>query len=267
MLYALPDAGLGRRKVTPDAVPREIAQRYACLIGALARLPCERDDAGEIVSGRLAVDVEADRVLTGFRETLEPRLAGDLAHLAGWASKLAGALARIAGICHVADAVDAGRDYRSPLTGDAMARALLLADFLICHASAAHAAMLADNAHGDAAVILRALRRRRVDVVTGRDVLRLCRGIDAGRRDAAVAVLVDHGWLQLVDNKRPERGGPQSPVYAVHPSVAGNDGTDGTSVVPDRLSRLSASAGSVATSDAGSVATSDGEDARPQTPH
>ena len=44
-------------------------------------------------------------LLLGFERDLEPRLAagsGDLAHLAGWAAKLAGATCRLAGLLHLA---------------------------------------------------------------------------------------------------------------------------------------------------------------------
>ena len=53
----------------------------------------------------LALDHEAGELLLGFERDLEPRLAagsGDLAHLAGWAAKLAGATCRLAGLLHLA---------------------------------------------------------------------------------------------------------------------------------------------------------------------
>jgi Protein of unknown function (DUF3987) len=50
----------------------------------------------------LTLDPHADELLLAFERDLKPRLAagsGDLAHLAGWAAKLAGATCRVGASC------------------------------------------------------------------------------------------------------------------------------------------------------------------------
>jgi hypothetical protein len=85
----------------------------------------------------LTLDQEAAELLLGFERDLEPRLAagmGDLAHLAGWAAKLAGATCRLAGLLHLADHLRDG--WARPISASALANAIRLADYLIEHARA-----------------------------------------------------------------------------------------------------------------------------------
>jgi len=67
----------------------------------------------------LTPDREAGELLLAFERDLEPRLAassGDLAHLAGWAAKLAGATCRLAGLLHLARLLRNGWAY--PISPD-----------------------------------------------------------------------------------------------------------------------------------------------------
>jgi len=80
-----------------------VADRYALELQALAAsLTAPARDDGPAV---LVLDQEAAELLLGFERDLEPRLAagsGDLAHLAGWAAKLAGVTCRLAALLHLA---------------------------------------------------------------------------------------------------------------------------------------------------------------------
>jgi hypothetical protein len=60
--------------------------------------------------------------------------SGDLAHLAGWAAKLAGATCRLAGLLHLADHLRNG--WARPITADTFAGAARLAGYLVEHARA-----------------------------------------------------------------------------------------------------------------------------------
>ena len=67
--------------------------------------PASLAPAGDDGPAVLTLDQEAGELLLEFERDLEPRLAagsGDLAHLAGWAAKLAGATCRLAGLLHLA---------------------------------------------------------------------------------------------------------------------------------------------------------------------
>jgi len=97
-LYSLPASLVGRRQPGAPPVPTAVADRYALELQALAAsLSAPAEDDGPAV---LVLDQEGGELLLGFERELEPRLAagsGDLAHLAGWAAKLAGATCAMVG--------------------------------------------------------------------------------------------------------------------------------------------------------------------------
>ena len=103
----------------------------------------------------LTLDQEAGELLLGFERDLEPRLAagsGDLAHLAGWAAKLAGATCRLAGLLHLARHLRDG--WSRPIGADSFAGAARLAGYLVEHARAVFDLMGADPRVDDARWLL-----------------------------------------------------------------------------------------------------------------
>jgi hypothetical protein len=153
----------------------------------------------------LVLDPEAAELLLGFERDLEPRLAtgsGDLAHLAGWAAKLAGAT--------------------WPIGADTFAAAIGLADYLIEHARAVFDLMGADPRVDDARWLLEWISRTDQAQFTRRDAHRAAprgRFPKATDLDPTLALLEEHGWLRRVDADSPgPRGGrPPSPRYLVNP--------------------------------------------------
>jgi replicative DNA helicase len=143
----------------------------------------------------LALDREAAELLLGFERDLEPRLAagsGDLAHLAGWAAKLAGAI-RLAG-------------------------------YLIEHARAVFDLMGADPRTDDARWLLDWITRptaasSAAAMPTGPPP----RGRFATTTDLepALRLLEEHGYLRRVDPEPSQdprgRGRPASPRFLVNP--------------------------------------------------
>jgi replicative DNA helicase len=90
-LYSLPQSLVGRRQPGASPVPPAVADRYTLELQALAASVATVADADPTL---LTLDPQAGELLLAFERDLEPRLAadsGDLAHLAGWAAKLAGA--------------------------------------------------------------------------------------------------------------------------------------------------------------------------------
>lgn len=136
-LWALPASRVGHRTLEPMAVNRSTLEAYSENIIRLARAGREHD--GEPVL--LELTEPAYAVWKAFERELEPRLApdGDLRGIKAWASKLAGAVARTAGVCHCGDHQDhAGLNA----VGDGhMALAVEVGRQLIPHAIAAHRLM------------------------------------------------------------------------------------------------------------------------------
>jgi hypothetical protein len=128
-LYSLPQSLVGRRQAGAPPVPQGVADRYTLELQALAAsLAVPAGDDGPAL---LTLEQETGELLLAFERELEPRLAansGDLAHLAGWAAKLAGATCRLAGLLHLARHLRDG--WTRPISADTFAAAARLASYL-----------------------------------------------------------------------------------------------------------------------------------------
>jgi replicative DNA helicase len=219
-LYSLPESLVGRRQPGAPPVPPAVADRYALELHALAAsLIAPADSGGPAV---LTLDQEAADLLLSFERDLEPRLAagsGDLAHLAGWAAKLAGATCRIAGLLHLADHLRDG--WARPIDGQTFAGAARLADYLVDHARAVFDLMGADPRVEDARWLLGWISRTGMTQFSRRDAHQAARGRFGKATDLepALALLEEHGWLRRVDaDPAGARGGrPPSPRFLVNP--------------------------------------------------
>jgi replicative DNA helicase len=220
-LYSLPASLVGRRQPGTPSVPTAVADRYAWELQALAAsLDDPAADDGPAV---LTLDAKAAELLLAFEGTLEPRLAagtGDLAHMAGWAAKLAGATCRLAGLLHLAGHLRDG--WNRPISADTFAAALRLASYLIEHARAVFDLMGADPRIDLARWLLDWITSTNQVQFTRRDAHRAAprgRFPKATDLDPALALLEEHGWLRRVDadTPGPKGGRPPSPRFLVNP--------------------------------------------------
>jgi replicative DNA helicase len=225
-LYALPHSTVGYRQVGAPPVPPEVADRYRRELQAVARSLLDEAEAAKITgTGEqivLQLGYEAAAAMLAFEAELEPRLApgsGDLAHVADWASKLAGAVARIAGLLHLAEHLHRG--WGQPIDLPTMQNALTLGRYLADHALIAFEQMGADASLDDARYVLEWIER------TGRlgfSRRELFTALPRGRfprvdqLDPGLAVLVAHGYLRVAVQRKPKGAGrPPSPTYDVNP--------------------------------------------------
>jgi replicative DNA helicase len=176
-------------------------------------------DEGPVV---LALDHEAAELLLAFERHLEPRLAagsGDLAQLAGWAAKLAGATCRLAALLHLASHLRDG--WAQPIATDTLAGAIRLAGYLIDHARAVFDLMGADPRVEEARWLLDWISRTNQVQFSRRDAHQAARGRfrKATDLEPALALLEEHGWLRRVDaDPVGAKGGrPPSPRFLVNP--------------------------------------------------
>jgi replicative DNA helicase len=231
-LYSLPESLVGRRQPGAPPVPAAVADRYTLELQALAAsLAVPAGDDGPAL---LALDQAAGELLLGFERELEPRLAagsGDLAHLAGWAAKLAGATCRLAGLLHLAGHLRDG--WARPISADTFAGAARLAGYLVEHARAVFDLMGADPRTDDARWLLDWISRTGQAQFTRRDAHHAAprgRFPKATDLDPALALLEEHGWLRRVDADSPgPRGGrPPSPRFLVNPLHPATEPTEPT---------------------------------------
>ena len=173
----------------------------------------------------LTLDRGAAELVLGFERDLGPRLAagsGDLAQLAGWAAKLAGATCRLAALLHLASHLRDG--WTQPISSNTFAAAIRLADYLIEHARAVFDLMGADPRIDDARWLLDWIDRTNRTQFSRRDAHRAApRGRFATATDLqpALRLLEEHGYLRRVDpepSQEPRgRGRPASPRFLVNP--------------------------------------------------
>jgi replicative DNA helicase len=201
----------------------------------------------------VTLNQQAGELLLGFERELEPRLAagsGDLAHLAGWAAKLAGATCRIAGLLHLASHLRDG--WAQPISADTFAGAIQLADYLTDHARAVFDLMGADPRVDDARWLLDWIRRTSQVQFTRRDAHHAAprgRFPKATDLDPTLALLEEHGWLRRVDadSPGPKGGRPASPRFLVNPLHPATEPTEPTE--PHSPAGSVGSVGSVARGD------------------
>jgi hypothetical protein len=151
-LYSLPASLVGRRQAGAPPVPPAVADRYTLELQALAASLTSSGGQDPTV---LTLEAQAAELLLAFEQDLEPRLAadsGDLAHLTGWAAKLAGATCRVAALLHLASHLREG--WAQPVGAETFAGAVQMADYMVEHARAVFDLMGADPRVDDARWLL-----------------------------------------------------------------------------------------------------------------
>lgn len=224
ILFAVPENTVGRRRIGTEPVPDAIAATYAANLSTLVLALADRRDPAVVP---LTAEANA-RVLAIERDT-EPRLArtGSWAHIIDWGSKYTGAVARLAGLIHLAEHTHDG--YAKPIDGETLDRAATLGRYFADHALAAFDDMGADPLVDDARHVLAWIERTGTDRFTKRDLFTaMARGRfrKATDLDPVLNLLTGHGYVRTTP--APERQGAgrtPSPAWTVHPDAARPAGT------------------------------------------
>lgn len=212
-LYTLPPSNIGRRAINTAPVPQELTDAYRSSLGDLVSSLAEWSDPAVVV-----LTAAADGRLQQLERDLERRMGpgGDLASMADWAAKLAGATARIAGLIHLAGHPT---NWARPIDVATVEAACRVADYAAHHAAAVFDLMGADDTLDDARLLARWARGR--DAFTRRDAHRAhtSRFPKAADLDTALAILEDHGFTRRAPQPEPGSSGgrPPSPIYEVNP--------------------------------------------------
>ena len=227
-LYAIPPSDVGRRVIEAPTMPDVIREAYEQNLSTLLVLAAGE---GKDNPHLLTFSPEARHILNGFCAWIEPQLAsfGPLDHMRDWGSKLAGAVARIAGILELALQVPELRrtalsDPWTPISltirPDAVQRAVGLGLYLLPHAMAAYAELGADPVVQQARHVLAWLDRTRPEVVSRRELFRALqrRFEKVTDMDPALDLLIGHGYLRLETPPPPSGSGrPASQEYRLNP--------------------------------------------------
>ncbi|TDU87614.1 uncharacterized protein DUF3987 [Kribbella voronezhensis] len=231
ILYSLPTNTVGQRNNLAQAVPEEIETTYA---DALRTLVLVLD--GHDTPHQLVLTPEARQVLLDFQDWIEPRLhpqTGQLAAITDWASKLAGAVVRLAALLHLAHTFTTG--YATPITADTMHNAQRIGRYYLDHALTVYDLMgqthpALEDARQILAWITKHCARTGRDTFARRDALR---GLQSNRfaiatdLDPGLDLLTDHGHIRPKAKEKNSKGGrPASTTYDVHPQVLATTGRD-----------------------------------------
>ena len=160
--------------------------------------------------------------MEAFLGWIEPRLAesGEFGDMTDWAGKLAGAVARIAGILHMLGRAGESEPWKHRVAGEAMRRAVKIGHYLIPHAKYALAVMGSDPTVEDAKYVLRWIERGGGERFTKRDAFEGTKGRfgKVAELEPGLDLLVSHGYLR---EHHPEgrrgAGRKPSPAYEVNP--------------------------------------------------
>lgn len=218
ILFAVPENTVGRRRIGADPISVAVSSAYAERLRALVLGLADR--RGPAV---LRLTPEANGHVLALERDIEPRLApsGSWAHVVDWGSKYVGAIARIAGLLHLAEHLLGG--FASPISAGVLDRAAEIGAYFAEHALTAFDDMGADPLVDDARHVLSWVERSQTERFTKRDLFTaLSRGRfrKAADLDPVLNLLVGHGYLRSVPS--PERRGAgrsPSPTWLVHPDV------------------------------------------------
>jgi hypothetical protein len=228
--YVVPRSLVGERFYEDLPVDAKARQRYADALAEILRLPIKSPEE----TPRLQIAGGALEVWRTFADELERDQAdgGPLSAVRDWASKHAGRVARIAGLFHLVESVDARRDpFATPISAEVVAAAWVIGDWLREHALAAFARMGGDPASILARRLLAWIRRTQKQSISLRDCYQNHRDVER-REDfgAALAVLTDRAFLRPVPVDHPGRGRKPSPTWIVNPAahsgISGNCGRE-----------------------------------------
>ncbi len=223
-LYSLPPSLVGKRKIDAPPVPRTIRTTYETYVDELLSLPWTTGSEGEKIAHELHFSDGARVRFLEFMKRLEPALArtGELGTIADWGGKLAGTVARIAGLLHVGNQVMASMRWEAPIGQEVVERAIIIGEkYLIPHAKAAFGEMGADPSVDDARYILEIISEKILEGFKKQDMWQLTKGrfkkvegLNEGLR-----LLVEHGYLRenVPETEPGRRGRKPAPTYDVNP--------------------------------------------------
>lgn len=219
-LYMLPVSSLGYRSLQAREIPARIVDGYARGIRALLELPPKLDANGEETPHVLMLSTEALAEWKDFQRLIEHdmREGERFEYLKDWASKLPGAMARVAGLLHCAE-------HTSPQMAeiglDTMERALTLGAILCEHALAVFDVMSLDPEITKARKVWRWIEKNQHARFSARDCFNSLKGTFKKMDviEPAFEILQERNYLFEYNEPNP-RPGRRSRQFVVNPTIA-----------------------------------------------
>jgi replicative DNA helicase len=218
ILYAYPKSKVGRRQIPSRTVDPVTAKAYGTVVAGLAAGMAGWSGDPAV----LMLTPAAHEAMVMIERAVEPTLAGDgeLATLADWGAKYAGAVARIAGILHLAE-YGSEVGPRTPVDAQTILAASRIGAYFKACAINAFAEMGTDRATADVVYLLERIERLGNAEVSERDIHTAARSRFPTKVDLRPSLdrLIDHGYLVPQPPPESTGGRPASPRYRVRTSV------------------------------------------------
>jgi replicative DNA helicase len=213
ILYARPISKVGHRKIPATPIDPQVEQTYGATLKKLAG--GMRGWVGD--PAVLILTPGAQEEMRRVEAAVEPTLAGDgeLASLADWGGKLVGAVARIAGILHLAEH-GAEKGPREPVSAQTIVAAERIGEYYKASAINAFTEMGTDQGTADAIYLLERIRYLGQDEVSERDLYRAAKRLKT-KQDLRPPLdrLIDQGYLVRLPTPESTGGRPASARYRV----------------------------------------------------
>jgi hypothetical protein len=217
ILYSLPENTVGYRKSRVTPLDPTVTDTYDRDLGALVRTLADHDEPA-----LLELTAEGDDAVHDLQAAIEPKLAplGELGHVADWASKLTGAVVRIAGLLHLATQLRDG--WQQPISAATVHTAARLGTYFTSHALAVFDHMGADPTVDAAQYLLDWIADHHWTEFTKRDLftnVSRARFRKVADLDPVLQLVIDHGWIRPGEPPASTGGRRPSPRYEVHPAT------------------------------------------------
>ncbi|MEP3482379.1 MAG: DUF3987 domain-containing protein [Fuerstiella sp.] len=214
-MYAFPPSPVGSRQCVGGKVDPDVQQAYCDRITGLLSIDIPVDQYGNPAPRLLTLSREAHSLWKAEQIRIERRMADSepLSMIAGWGSKFAAQVARIAANLHLME--HGGR--QSVIPAEPMQQAIHIGRFIESHTRAVFQAMGHNPAIVTAQKVARQIVSEGVTEVSRRDVMRIDRTINVTDAQAAIDLMVEHGYL--IPLQQEKRRGRPSDRYAVNPAV------------------------------------------------
>ncbi|WP_406401595.1 DUF3987 domain-containing protein [Streptomyces sp. NBC_00879] len=198
-LFSVPASTLGYRRIVVPSVPEQVSRTYQSRLTTLVHTLTDLPEPVTIKCSGLA-----DQAIIKLQEAIEPQLRPDgaLAHIDDWAGKYVGAVARIAGLLHLADRATSG--WGEPIEATTIERAIAIGEYYTAHALAAFDLMETDADSEKAQLVLDWIRRTKTTHFKAHELVTAWRRVFPTVSSAAPALrlLEEHGYIRRLHEAR-----------------------------------------------------------------
>jgi hypothetical protein len=214
-LFWYPPSPVGSRDCVSGTVDPLIERCYTGRLTALLKTEIRLDGFGHPEPILLTLNRDAHSLWKAEQIRVERRMADSepLSTIAGWGSKYAAQVARMAANLHL---MEDGHN-QSVISDQFMEQAIRIGHVIESHTRAVFQAMDANPAMETARKVVRKITAENLSELSRRDVMRFDRTIDVQDAQTAVDLMVDHGYLAAKHTEK--RRGRPSDRYDVNPAV------------------------------------------------